>query len=142
MNYDIPSRFATYVDKQHHRFHKNYRKKKLSNKPKIHAAMLMSSSGKILSMGTNIWIDGNDKIFSIHAEDDCISNFFKRLKSKKDKKRKCKSLTMVVVRISDDSFRMSRPCSKCQKLIKKHKFIREVIYSTDEMGVWGKEKNN
>lgn len=54
----------------------------------------------------------------------------KRLKSSDIDFRK---VTLVVIRIGgeDDTLIMSKPCKKCQEVIKKFNF-RNVLYSTDE----------
>lgn len=49
------------------------------------------------------------------------------------------NLTLFVCRYRNDKIRNSKPCTDCLETIKMFKFIRYIIYSTDD-GTFIKEK--
>lgn len=55
---------------------------------------------------------------------------------KKNKSKKRKNLTMVVLRISrDGQLQNSRPCSTCIRYLQQTGRVRKVIYSVDASGL-------
>jgi hypothetical protein len=67
-----------------------------------------------------------------HAEVMCIRNFIRNMKRKNIKTRKCRRMTLIVVRIPlgcDEDFTESSPCEECVKFIKKQRFIKTVVSS-------------
>lgn len=95
-----------------------------------HCALLLKKN-QILAIGTNFITDQST---SQHAEIDCLMNFIcKRRTGCAD------NLTLVVCRYVGDKIKNSKPCTDCLETIKSCKFIRRVIYST-ENGTFLKEK--
>ena len=97
-----------------------------------HAAALVDTKGNILSTGYNYNIITNQysnrqnkKIYSIHAERDCLS---------KCNKKKIKDADLYVIRYGCDKFLISQPCKDCKRLIeiyiKKYK-LKNVYYSVN-----------
>ena len=97
-----------------------------------HAAALVDNKGNIISTGYNYMIITNQfsnrlnkKIYSIHAERDCLS---------KCNKKKINGCDLVVIRYGCDRFLLSQPCKDCERLIniyiKKYK-LKNVYYSIE-----------
>lgn len=92
-----------------------------------HSAVILKD-GNIVSIGHNRVVEYMSHDMSLHAEIDALN------KVKHKGKRFLEECTMVVIRIGQqkDGFplKMSKPCDRCDKEIKKHG-IRKVFYSSD-----------
>ena len=103
---------------------------KAFNDKKRHIAIITDNGGNILSIGMNSY---TMPFGTIHAEDDAINNLLFKVSRGKMKTRLCKRLILYVFAISED-LKMSKPCSKCQKLLDKYDtWFSRIYYSTGEV---------
>jgi deoxycytidylate deaminase len=111
---------------------------KTSTMESMHAAVIVSTNPKlrnpIVSTGVNEHVKHLEhrKVFSIHAEMKALSNLI-AIRGHND--QFFNNLCVLVARVGPETqgypVRMSKPCLKCQKLLKKMG-IRRIFYTVDE----------
>lgn len=87
-----------------------------------HSACVIKDN-KILAIGYNYSLSKNiGNKYSIHAEVSALLNLPKVYRNKKE------SYDLIVIRVSNDEVRLSKPCKNCQNFISKFN-IKTVYYS-------------
>ena len=88
-----------------------------------HGAVIIGSSGHIISSGSNIRLsDASGVRFSIHAEELALLRALRKTRDDRPE-------TIICIRSnSDGTYGISRPCTRCDKLIREAG-IKEVIHT-------------
>lgn len=92
-----------------------------------HSALLLNKKLNIISTGYNYRTIKNKYNYSIHAEEQCLSNMLN--KQKYNNRKKMNKYILLIIRIDkDNNFAYSYPCDNCLNIIKKFG-IKKIYYS-------------
>lgn len=95
------------------------------------------SNSKILSYGiskpdVHLHSIGNNKQYSIHAEIDAVSNFYR--KYKKNQRNKFNNINILTIRVNkENKIVLAKSCKCCVISLKKFNFIKNIYYSDNDM---------
>lgn len=92
----------------------------------MHIAIIFLNNN-IITYGFNYY---NNNDISIHAEEDAINKLIKKISSNEIKRKKYKILIIRFKINSNNEYEllMSKPCIKCQLLLKNYSYLFKKIY--------------